>query len=249
MKRHPELQNRLAKRRKVSRIKGCEYDILVRWFDLFFEKVIYAGTGKDKVALIMDNHNSHTSDEFIQTCKDNNIIPLFMPANTLHICQPLDSYCFATVKNAYREIYNKKFNNDENVTVDKASFQEAYEKARRDTLLPRVIRRSWKEVGLTGTESRERVLNGPGVINKPKQAEIEQPIVLDISKKYEFVSPVKDEDKKILEIQLNGSPRQRSIALDYIVERSREKNSIIAGLRAQVENLQAKLEQLLLSPP
>ncbi|MCP8716716.1 MAG: hypothetical protein M5E90_04775 [Asgard group archaeon] len=86
-------------------------------------------------------------------------------------------------------------------------------------------------------------------LNKPKQAEIEQPVVLDISKKYEIVSPVKDEDKKILEIQLNGSPRQRSIALDNIVERSREKNSIIAGLRTQVEDLQAKLKQLSLSPP
>jgi hypothetical protein len=61
---------------------------------------------KDRTAgthrlLILDGHGSHSSIEFDQHCKDNNIITLCMPPHSSHLLQPLDVGCFSPLKKAY----------------------------------------------------------------------------------------------------------------------------------------------------
>jgi hypothetical protein len=45
--------------------------------------------------LILDGHASHLTPQFDWICAENNIIPLYMPAHSSHLLQPLDVGCFA----------------------------------------------------------------------------------------------------------------------------------------------------------
>jgi hypothetical protein len=51
--------------------------------------------------LILDGHESHQSFNFERYCKDNKIIPLYMPPHSSHLLQPLDVGCFGPLKKAY----------------------------------------------------------------------------------------------------------------------------------------------------
>jgi hypothetical protein len=51
--------------------------------------------------LILDGHTSHESAEFDLFCKNNQIIPLYMPSHSSDKVQPLDVGCFAPLKEAY----------------------------------------------------------------------------------------------------------------------------------------------------
>jgi len=51
--------------------------------------------------LLIDGHDSHTSLEFQDICKENKIYTLCMPSHSSHLLQPLDVGCFSPLKRAY----------------------------------------------------------------------------------------------------------------------------------------------------
>lgn len=54
--------------------------------------------------IIGDNLSSHLSATTIQMCRENNIKPIFLPANSTHITQPMDVAFFAPLKSSWRKI-------------------------------------------------------------------------------------------------------------------------------------------------
>nr|POF17747.1 pogo transposable element with znf domain [Quercus suber] len=66
-----------------------------------FEKHTKARTQGSKRLLILDNHSSHETIEFISFCEDHNIILLWMPPHSSHILQPLDVGCFGPLKRSF----------------------------------------------------------------------------------------------------------------------------------------------------
>jgi len=84
------------------------------WFDMhcfsdWFMKIVIPYTRKlsGKKVLIGDNLSSHLSEEVIDTCEKNNIAFVFLPANSTHLCQPLDVSFFRPMKTAWRKIVEK----------------------------------------------------------------------------------------------------------------------------------------------
>jgi hypothetical protein len=51
--------------------------------------------------LILDGHSSHATAEFDKLYTDRNIIPLYMPPHSSHLCQPLDISRFSPLKRLY----------------------------------------------------------------------------------------------------------------------------------------------------
>lgn len=97
----------------------------VSWLIKWFIPRTGAGKDKDPIVLLLDNHGSHKSDQFIQTCLEHNVHPLFMPAHSLHLLQPLDMFCFANVKKEYKSATLKKikhWNFDTRINFDKRYF-------------------------------------------------------------------------------------------------------------------------------
>jgi DDE superfamily endonuclease len=51
--------------------------------------------------LVLDRHKSYINTEFDQYYKETKIIPLFLPARSSHLIQPLDIGVFSPLKMAY----------------------------------------------------------------------------------------------------------------------------------------------------
>ena len=51
----------------------------------------------------MDGYGSYCTQEFIQYCDDNGIIPFGFPPHLTHLLQPLDVVVFQPLKHYYAE--------------------------------------------------------------------------------------------------------------------------------------------------
>ncbi|EGU85420.1 hypothetical protein FOXB_04063 [Fusarium oxysporum f. sp. conglutinans Fo5176] len=97
--------------------------------------------------LILDGHESHQSFNFERYCKQNNIIPLYMPPPSSHLLQPLDVGCFGPLKKAYgREIEHLI---RRSIThVSKTEFLPAFYAASQATMTEKNIKGGFKGAGL-----------------------------------------------------------------------------------------------------
>lgn len=74
-------------------------------FEDWFMSVIlpyFKRLGPGPKALIGDNLSSHLSEDVIKQCQLNNIRFILLPANSTHLCQPLDVAFFRPLKAAWR---------------------------------------------------------------------------------------------------------------------------------------------------
>ena len=97
--------------------------------------------------LVLDNHGSHTTIQFREFCNDNNIILLWMPPHSSHLCQPLDVGCFGPLKKAYSRqnellIKNRIFH------VTKEDFLVHFQRAFLASFTPANIQAGFRGAGL-----------------------------------------------------------------------------------------------------
>ena len=52
--------------------------------------------------LLVDNHSSHVTIEFMWICWSNNVYVVYMPPYTSHVLQPPDIACFSPLKSRYK---------------------------------------------------------------------------------------------------------------------------------------------------
>jgi hypothetical protein len=97
--------------------------------------------------LILDGHGSHLTPQFDQICAENDIIPIYMPAHSSHLLQPLDIGCFGVLKRAYSKVVEAQARLNR-VRLDKTDFLEAYRTARTDAFKPETILNSFTGAGI-----------------------------------------------------------------------------------------------------
>jgi hypothetical protein len=95
------------------------------WLEKVFEKHTALRTlGKYRL-LILDGHASHESAEFDLFCKNQQIIPLYMPSYSSDKLQPLDVGCFAPLKEAYSAEVMRSIQNSIH-HINKENFLDLY---------------------------------------------------------------------------------------------------------------------------
>jgi hypothetical protein len=77
---------------------GFTNDTLAIRFLHHFIQHANAGPDKPKKLLLMDNHGSHITAEFVSLATANNIVPFTFPAHLTHCMQPLDVGVFLAYK-------------------------------------------------------------------------------------------------------------------------------------------------------
>ncbi|EFQ95328.1 hypothetical protein PTT_06708 [Pyrenophora teres f. teres 0-1] len=102
-------------------------ELCLAWLQ-HFNKHTKAHTVGTYRLLIVDGHESHCSLGFHQSCLEENIIALCMPAHVSHLLQPLDVGCFAPLKRAYGDEISALARNRTN-HISKEAFLPAFEKA------------------------------------------------------------------------------------------------------------------------
>jgi hypothetical protein len=97
--------------------------------------------------LLMDNHSSHTSDEFVLLANKYNIKPYPFPPHCTHILQPLDVKCFNPYKHYHDKCIKKALRQGE-VAYNLVSFMWDLPEIRQKGLTPATIQSGFLTPGL-----------------------------------------------------------------------------------------------------
>ncbi|KAI9040597.1 Transposase [Aspergillus affinis] len=108
-------------------------DLGLRWLQKPFIPATTGRTVGRYRLLVLDGHGSHLTPRFDAICKDNNNIPISMPANSSHLLQPLDVGCFGPLKKAYGRSVEDRSRLGK-THIDKFDFLKALPAARQDAL-------------------------------------------------------------------------------------------------------------------
>lgn len=130
-------------------------EIAVKWLQ-HFDKHTRGRIKGTKRLLILDGHESHHSMEFDNWCKENNIIPLSMPAHSSHKLQPLDLTCFGPLKHFYG-LYVERLMRRYQTHIAKEDFFPGFLEAYTAAMTDRNIRSGFEAAGIVP-------LNGERVI-------------------------------------------------------------------------------------
>ena len=98
--------------------------------------------------LILDGHDSHTTDDFMWNCFNNNIHLILLPPHTSHVLQPLDLSVFSPLKHSYRKHLNNINSWAESTVVGKQLMLKCLLKARQEAITAQNIKSGWKAGGL-----------------------------------------------------------------------------------------------------
>jgi transposase len=77
---------------------------------------------KKPILLLMDGHNSHLSTRIIKHCMDHGIHLECLPPHTTTILQPLDVLTFSKLKNSWRKLLSKHFQQTNSQAITKQKF-------------------------------------------------------------------------------------------------------------------------------
>ncbi|EGU76713.1 hypothetical protein HZS61_009463 [Fusarium oxysporum f. sp. conglutinans] len=135
--------------------------------------------------LILDGHGSHTTEEFLWECYDNNIYLLFLPAHASHVLQPLDVAVFGPLKRAYRRYLSDLASLADSSHIGKITFLYTYDKARREAITKSNALAGFKASGLWPV-NLAKVLMNPMVTETPSPA-------------VTAISPAKEQDSSLPE--------------------------------------------------
>ena len=121
-------------------------ELSLQWIQHFQRHTQKARKGKH-ILLIMDNHGSHHSMEFIQFCWDHDIIPFGLPANLTHLLQPLDVVVFQPLKHYHAQALD--FLVRDGITqITKLEFLGFIQQIRKQTFKESTIRSAFKKTGI-----------------------------------------------------------------------------------------------------
>ncbi|KAK8096435.1 transposase, partial [Apiospora kogelbergensis] len=129
--------------------KGWTNDeIAVKWLEDVFIPETAPNDPKDARLLILDGHGSHTTDDFMSLCYQNNIYLLFLPPHSSHVLQPLDVGVFAPMKAYYRKEIGFLTLLTDSAPIGKRNFLICYARARKKALSAQNIKGGWRGSGL-----------------------------------------------------------------------------------------------------
>lgn len=117
------------------------------WVQIFDEFTSLRTKKGEFRLLLMDNHGSHLTYDFIEFCWKKRIIPYCFIPHTTHGCQPLDDTPFSVLKHYYKK-YNTEAAFWGGDPSNKAEFFAGIHKVRSEALTDRTIRHGFRETGI-----------------------------------------------------------------------------------------------------
>lgn len=96
---------------EITLVSNSDFCVLSIRFEFHFLPAIKHHKGK--VALIGDNLASHITIRVLELCSQRGVIFICLPANSTHICQPLDVAVYRPLKIYWRRILNEGKESDE----------------------------------------------------------------------------------------------------------------------------------------
>jgi hypothetical protein len=127
------------------------YDWL-HFFDKSTKHRIHRGEWR---LLLMDNHGSHLTLEFLQYCQDHRIIAYGFPPHTTHLLQPLDGKPFQVYKHFYRQNNNMIVQWGGSVK-EKSDFLREIHGIRMETFKQRTVRGAFMDKGMASIHLSQR---------------------------------------------------------------------------------------------
>lgn len=125
-------------------------DILTnQWLDRFIKATATRDRTKrgEKRILIFDGHGAYLTLEFLQKCKDHDILPFgFLPHST-QFCQPLDGEPFLDYKQHLQSL-NSEISYWAGKPMEKTELLQVIKRVRSKAFNQRIIRESFKERGV-----------------------------------------------------------------------------------------------------
>ncbi|RYP29618.1 hypothetical protein DL768_011211 [Monosporascus sp. mg162] len=104
--------------------------------------------------LVIDGHNSHTTEKFIWMCLQNKIYIIFLPAYASHVFQPLDVGVFATLKRRFRYWFRERCYGRASEATDKTDFLWALSKAWHEVMMTsKYILKGWEATAALGVKT------------------------------------------------------------------------------------------------
>ena len=90
----------------VGQVPGTAYGLNAKsgWIngeifrDWFHKHFLLHAPAARPLLLLLDGHSSHFEPDFIREAASQGVIVFALPPNTTHVCQPLDSTCFRSLK-------------------------------------------------------------------------------------------------------------------------------------------------------
>jgi 4-hydroxybenzoate polyprenyltransferase len=208
--------------------------------------------------LILDGHDSHTTDDFMWNCFNNNIHLIFLPPHTSHVLQPLDLSVFSPLKRSYRKYLNNINSWTESTIVGKQLMLACLLKARREAVTAQNIKSGWKASGLWPVSitkpliSRLLLENSNNSIDNGHQQHPPQTPTARLTNRptlgvgpAELTTPRKKTDRRTYLNNLGTQfqhPSTRRLLFRKLEKVFDEKDYQLAQLRQENEALKARLE-------
>jgi hypothetical protein len=133
---------------------GFTSDILSYRFLEHFIQHTSAGSDQPYKLLLMDNHGSHITPEFVLLATQNNIVPFSFPAHLTHCMQPLDVGIFQVYKHWHtRAIQSALETLDFDYTV--SSFLRDLSEIRFKTFTKQIVKGAFAKSGMWPVNSQQ----------------------------------------------------------------------------------------------
>jgi len=208
--------------------------------------------------LILDGHDSHTSDDFMWNCFNNNIHLVFLPAHTSHVLQPLDLSVFSPLKHTYRKHLNNINTWAESTVVGKQLMLKCILRARQEALTAQNAKAGWKASGLWPVSIAKPLMSRLLLENSNKSADnghqqhppqtptarLTNRPALGVGPA-EFTTPRKKRDRQSYLDNMTARfshPSTRRLLFRKLEKVFDEKDYQLAQLRQENEALKARLE-------
>lgn len=194
--------------------------------------------------LILDEHSSHDSDDFMFTAFSNKVFLLFLPPHTSHKTQPMDRSVFSPIKTYFRELTLRLAGCLASAPANKQRFFLAYREASQRGCTDRNIRSGFKKAGIWPFNP-QKVLGDPQALIGDSPPPPERPLTPEAIPTQEegvFTTPKKSLDivRALGEARGHVSPGHRTVRglLTKAGKALDQSNTERAILQAKVERLE-----------
>jgi hypothetical protein len=121
-------------------------EIGVEWIKFFDKNTCEKANGRHRL-LLVDGHNSHYTQGFLEYAHANQIIVLCYPAHTTHLLQGLDVVVFAILKRMLSD-ERDRWEREAGEMVSKSNFLGIYGRAHLRALTPETIKLAFRKTGI-----------------------------------------------------------------------------------------------------
>ena len=159
-----------------------------RWLEeIFLPQTTPATPGAPRI-LLLDNHGSHVTVDFMWKAYQNNVHLIYMPPHTSHVVQPLDLAIFSRIKASYKAQIEALARFEDSVPIKKIRFVKYYNQARLEALSEHIICSGWRAAGLVPWKP-SKVLNSKQILENQALPTFSQKSPLKRPTSPSFVTP------------------------------------------------------------